>query len=44
MRVHLNGERLETHVVERYNERYKEAVIHLEGVTDQTSAYERQRE
>ena len=40
MRVHINGERLETHVVERY----KEAVIHLEGVADQTSAYERQRE
>ena len=44
MRVHINGERLETRVLERYKERYKEAVIHLEGVADQTSAYERQRE
>jgi hypothetical protein len=34
MRVHINGERLETHVVERY----KGAAIHLEGVTDQIFA------
>ena len=40
MRVHINGERLETRVLEEY----KVAVIHLEGVTDQAYAFERQRE
>lgn len=37
--MHTTGEDHETTILKRW----KKAVIHLEGVTDQTSAYERQR-